>query len=51
MARKSLGLWKFVREMGSSSHRGLIMAPGQEANSIIFVKSFPFSIFIIECTH
>ena len=31
MARTSLGLWKFVPDMGSSSQRGLIMAPGQEA--------------------
>ena len=27
MARTSLGPWKFVRDMGSSSHLGLIMAP------------------------
>ena len=32
MARTSLGPWKFVRDMGSSSHWGLIMAQGQEAN-------------------
>ena len=30
MARTSLGPWKFIRDMGSSSHWGLIMAPGQE---------------------
>ena len=29
----SLGSWKFFRDMGSSSNRGLIIAPGQEANS------------------
>ena len=33
MARTSLGPWKFVRDMGSSSHWGLILAPVQEANS------------------
>ena len=33
MARTSLGPWKFVRDMGSSSHWGLIMEPVQEANS------------------
>ena len=27
----SLGPWEFVRDMGSSSHWGLIMALGQEA--------------------
>ena len=32
MARTSLGPWKFVRDIGSSSHLGLIMAQGQEAN-------------------
>ena len=32
MARTSLGPWKFVRDMGSSSHFGLTMTPGQEAN-------------------
>ena len=26
MARTSLGPWKFIRDMGSSSHWGLIMA-------------------------
>ena len=33
MARTSLGPQKIVRDMGSSSHWGLIMVPGQEANS------------------
>ena len=28
----SLGPWKIVRDKGSSSHQGLIMVPGQEAN-------------------
>ena len=32
MARTSLGPWKFIRDMDSSSHRRLIMMPGQEAN-------------------
>ena len=32
MAQTSLGPWKFVRDMGSSSHRGVIIVPGQEAN-------------------
>ena len=27
IAQTSLGPWKFIRDMGSSSHRGLIMAP------------------------
>ena len=33
MARTSLGPQKIVRDMGSSSHCGLIIVPGQEANS------------------
>ena len=32
MARTSLGPKKIVRDMGGSSHQGLIMVPGQEAN-------------------
>ena len=44
MARTALGPCKFVRDMGSSSHRGLIMAPVQEANSDNLGKSFRFSI-------
>ena len=32
MAQTSLGLWKFILEMVISSHRGLIIAPGEEAN-------------------
>ena len=43
MARTSLGSWKFVRDMGSSSHCGLVMAPGQEANSDNLGKSFRFA--------
>ena len=30
MAQTSLGLWKFVLDMGSSNH--IIIPPGQEAN-------------------
>ena len=53
MARTSLGPWKFVRDMGSSSHWGLIMAPVQEANSDNLGKSFRFSTqwLYVECTH
>ena len=43
MARTSLGPWKFIRNMGSLSHWGLIMAPVQEANSDNLGKSFRFS--------
>ena len=43
MARTSLGQWKFVRDMGSSSHWGLNMVPVQEANSDNLGKSFRFS--------
>ena len=32
MARTPLGPWKFVPGVGSWSHIGLIVAPGQEAN-------------------
>ena len=32
MARTSLGPWKCVRDMGSSSHWGLIVVPSQEAS-------------------
>ena len=53
MARTSLGPWKFVRDMGSSSHRGLIMAQVQEAKSDNLGKSFRFSTqrLYVECTH
>ena len=43
MAQTSLGPWKFVRDMGSSSHWGLIMEPGQEANCDNLRKSFQSS--------
>ena len=29
MAQTSFGPWKFVRDMGSSGHWGLIITPGQ----------------------
>ena len=31
VARAPMGPWKLVRDVGSSSQRGLIIAPGQEA--------------------
>ena len=40
VVRTSLGPWKFIREMGSSNHRGLIMAPYQEANGDNLGTSF-----------
>ena len=43
MNQTSLGPWEFVRDMGSLTHWGLIMAPGQEANSDNLRKSFWFS--------
>ena len=43
MARTSLGPYTFVRDMGSSSHWWLFMAPGQEAKSDNIGKSFQFS--------
>ena len=42
MARTSLGPRKSVLDMGSSSHWGLIIAPGQEANRYVMDA---FSIF------
>ena len=42
MAQTSLWPWKLVQDMGSSSHWGLIMAPGQEVNNDVLGKSFPF---------
>ena len=44
VVRTSLGPWKFIREMGSSNHRGLVMAPCQEANGDNLGKSFLSSI-------
>ena len=43
MARIALGPWKFVRDMGCSSHWGLIIAPGQKADGNNLGKSFRFS--------
>ena len=40
MARTSLESWKFIRDMGSLSHWGLIMAQGQEVNGNNLGKSF-----------
>ena len=40
VVQTSLGPWKFIRGMGSSNHRGLIMAPCQEANGDNLGKSF-----------
>ena len=40
MARTFLGPWEFIRDMGSSSQCGLIMAPGQEANDDKFKVFF-----------
>ena len=53
MARTSLGPWKFVRDMSSSSHWRLIMAPVREANNDNLGKSFGFSTqwLYVECTH
>ena len=53
MARTSLGPWKFVRDVSSSSHWGLIMALVQETNSDNLGKCFQFSKqwLYIECIH
>ena len=40
MARTSFRPWKFIQDTGSSSHCGLIMARGQEANGDSLGKSF-----------
>ena len=40
MARTFLEPWKFVRDMGSSSHWGLVMATGQGANDDNLGESF-----------
>ena len=42
MVRTSLGLRKFVRDMGSLNHCGLIKAPVQEANGDNLGNSFLF---------
>ena len=53
MARPSFGPWKFVLDMGSSSHGELIIAPGQEANDNNLGMSFRSSIrlWYVVCTH
>ena len=42
--KKSLGPWEFVRDMGNSSHKELIMASGLDANNGILGKTV--SIFL-----
>ena len=49
MARTSLGPWKLVRDMGNSSHFGLIMTRGQEANNDKLRKSFSIFNKVIVC--
>ena len=44
VAQTSLRPWKLVRDMGSSSHWGLIMVLGQEANDSDLGKSFQSSL-------
>ena len=53
MARTSLGPWKFVRDTGSSSHRGLIIAQGQKANENNLEMFCLSSIqkWYVECSH
>ena len=55
MARTSLVPWDFVLDMGSSSHRGLIIhvVPGQETNEDNLEMSFRSSIkqWYVKCTH
>ena len=53
MAQTSLGSWKFVLDMGNSSHSGLIIAPGQKANGNYIGMFFRSSIlqWYVECTH
>ena len=52
MAGTSLGPWEFVRNMGSTSYWGLIMAPGQEAKGDNLGESFRSSKqkWYVECT-
>ena len=52
MARIALGPWKFVLDMGSSSHCGLNIVPGQEANWDNLGMSFRCSIkyWYVVCT-
>ena len=49
MAQTSFGPWKFVRDMGSASHRRLIMASDQEANGDNLWNFFFIFYTIIVC--
>ena len=54
MAQTPLGQWKLVRNMGSSSQRGLIIAPGQEAKKdifSIFLNVNVYYVFSLESSH
>ena len=51
MVRTSLGPWKFVQDMDSSSHRGLILAPDQETNGDNSGLSFPTYIIMVCCVY
>ena len=57
MTQKSLGAWKFVLDMGSSSHWGVSLSarsvPGQEADGVNLGIPFRSSRneFYVECTH
>ena len=44
VARTPLGPWKLVRDRGSSSQWGLIIAPGQELNRDIFFIFFNMKV-------
>ena len=49
MAQISLGTWKFIHNMGSLSHRGLIMTPGLKANKDNLGVSFSIFYKIMVC--
>ena len=49
MVQTSLGPWKFVRDMGTLSQWGLIMTPGQGAQSDNLGKYFRFSTTQYNC--
>ena len=44
IARTSFGPWKFILDIGSSSHGGFIIAQGQEANGDNLGMYFPSCI-------
>ena len=48
-SRTSLGPWKFVRDMGCSSHWELIIAPVQEANGDNLGETFSIFYTIMAC--